>query len=68
MKPAKTLQEKDLLKNLGSADQATIGKFFTNSLNHKLLNFPNVPGGKLSETDVVDVTSFVSDQATGNKW
>ena len=68
MKPAKTLQEKDLLKNLGSADQATIGKFFTSSLNHKLLNFPNVPGGKLSETDVVDVTSYVSDQATGSKW
>lgn len=68
MKPAKTLQENDLIKNLGSADQATIAKFFTNSLNHKLLNFPNVPGGKLSETDVLDVTTYVSDQAMENKW
>ena len=68
MKPAKTLQEKDLVKNLGSADQATLQKFFTNSINHKLLNFPSVPGGKLSETDVLDATSYVSDQALGSKW
>jgi len=68
MKPAKTLQEADLVKYLGSADQATLATFFSKSMQHKLMSFPNVPGGKLSETDVVDVTSYISNQATGNLW
>mmetsp|Transcript_97829 Transcript_97829/g.273900 ORF Transcript_97829/g.273900 Transcript_97829/m.273900 type:complete len:209 (+) Transcript_97829:77-703(+) len=68
IQPAKTLQEKDLVKNLGSADQATLQKFFTDSFVHKLLNFPSVPGGKLSESNILDVTSYISDQALGNKW
>ena len=68
IKPSKTLQRKDLEKNLKSADQETIQKFFQGSMQHKLLNFPKVEGGKLSEEQVVDVTSYISDQAIGNKW
>lgn len=68
IKPGKTLQLKDLEKNLKSADQETIQTFFQNSMQHKLLNFPKVEGGKLSEQQVVDVTTYIFDQATGNKW
>ena len=68
MKPAKTLQEKDLLKNLGDSDSDTIAKFFKGSMQHKMIAFPNVPGGKLTETDVEDVAMYVSSQAVQNKW
>ncbi|CAB9496252.1 Cytochrome c6 [Seminavis robusta] len=68
MKPAKTLLQKDLQANLGNSNPDTLQKFFTTSTQHKFLNFPNVEGGKLSETNVVDVTAFISDQAQQDKW
>ena len=68
MKPAKTLQEKDLLKYLGDSDSTTVSKFFKGSMQHKMLNFPKVPGGKLTEADVDDVAIYVSSQAVQDKW
>ena len=68
MKPSKTLQESDLLKNLGDSDSATVASFFKGSMQHKMLSFPNVPGGKLTESDVDDVAIYVSSQAVQNKW
>jgi cytochrome c6 len=68
MNPSKTLLEADLVQNLGNSQPETVQGFFSNSFVHKMMAFPTVPGGKLSETNVVDVTAFISDQAKGNKW
>lgn len=68
IKPAKTLSQKDLIKNIKSAEQESVQNFFQNSMQHKLLNFPKVEGGKLSEQQVVDVTAYISNQALENKW
>lgn len=68
IKPAKTLSQKDLEKNIRSAEQDSVQNFFQNSMQHKLLNFPKVEGGKLSEQQLVDVTTYISNQALENKW
>jgi cytochrome c6 len=68
MKPSKTLQESDLLRYLGDSDFQTIAKFFQGSFQHKMLSFPKVPGGKLTDADVEDVALYVSSQAVQDKW
>jgi len=69
VKPAKTLQQDALRQFLGGSDQSTIESFVkTTSRQHQNLVFFKMPGGKLTDQQYADVTSYVSDQATQNKW
>jgi cytochrome c6 len=62
VKEKKTLQ-KDALEKYQSLDQAQLQKFVQTGLPHKVFAF------KFSEDqDYKDVTSYVLDQALGDKW
>mmetsp|Transcript_5966 Transcript_5966/g.10242 ORF Transcript_5966/g.10242 Transcript_5966/m.10242 type:complete len:173 (-) Transcript_5966:115-633(-) len=67
VKEKRTLK-RDALEKFVGLDQPSVEKFFTESMRHKTLAFPRMPGGKLSEVDITDVTSFVVDQAVNDKW
>jgi cytochrome c6 len=64
----RTLQKLALDKFVGGTDQDTLVKFVKTSMRHNNLIFFNLPGGKLTEQDYVDVTTYIADQATGDKW
>ena len=67
IKEKRTLK-RDALEKFVGLDQPSVQKFVTESARHKTLVFPRAPGGKLSETDYSDVTSFIVDQAVNDKW
>lgn len=64
----KTLQKQALDKFVGGTDPDILENFVKTSMRHKNLIFFNLPGGKLTEQDYVDVTTYIADQATGDKW
>jgi cytochrome c6 len=64
----KTLKKEALLQYGVGLDPASIKGFLTNSLQHKKLVFFRVDGGKLTEDQWEDAATYVSDQATGEKW
>jgi len=64
----KTLQKEALLEYGIGLDQPSIKKFVTNSLQHKKLVFFRVEGGKLTDDQWEDVTTYIADQANGEKW
>ena len=61
--------KRDALEKFGiGLDQPGIKDFVTNSLRHKNLVFFRVEGGKLNPEQWEDVTTYISDQAKGDKW
>lgn len=61
--------KKDALENYGiGLDQPSIQNFVTNNARHKNLVFFRMEGGKLNPSQWEDVTTYISDQATGEKW
>ncbi len=68
VKESRTLQKEALQQYLGSVDQPVVQTFVMESRQHKNLVFFKMPGGKLTEPEYADVTTFVVDQATQNKW
>jgi cytochrome c6 len=61
--------KKDALEQFGiGLDQPGIQTFVTNSMRHKNLVFFRVEGGKLTPSQWEDVTTYISDQAKGDKW
>ncbi|KAL9190201.1 hypothetical protein ACHAXT_007412 [Thalassiosira profunda] len=63
IKEKKTLK-KDALEQFVGLEQEKVEAFFRGSLVHK---GPTI-GGKLSDQEIVDVTTFVVDQAVNEKW
>ena len=61
VKEQKTLQKDALDKYIG-LDEEKVFKFFKGSFVHKAI------GGKLMDDEVLDVISYVVDQARGDKW
>eukprot|EP00978_Attheya_sp_CCMP212_P034646 scaffold146222_cov44-Attheya_sp.AAC.1 len=68
VKESWTLQKEALQQYLGSVDQPVVQTFVMESRQHKNLVFFRMPGGKLTEPEYADVTTFIVDQATNNKW
>lgn len=72
----KTLKKEALAKFvMGSSgtspddlNQATVQQWVMKSGQHNRIVFYKAPGGKLSEQDWADVTTFVVDQALNDKW
>ena len=64
IKEKKTLQKAALEKYLGSTEPIQIQNFVQGRMPHKLLPFSK----DFSDQDYLDVASFVSDQARGEKW
>ena len=62
IKEQKTLEKHALEKYVG-LNEENISSFFKNSFVHKVQ-----VGGKLTDEEVIDVVSYVVDQATGEKW
>jgi cytochrome c6 len=61
--------KKDALEKFGiGLDQESIQNFVTNNGRHKNLVFFKMEGGKLNPTQWEDVTTYISDQAIGEKW
>lgn len=67
-KPERTLQQDALVKYGIGVEQPSIMSFVTNSQKHKNLVFFRAEGGKLNPQQWEDVTTFISDQAKGDKW
>jgi cytochrome c6 len=59
----KTLQ-KEALERFQSLDQVKLQAFVQKGMPHRLLPFSN----SFSDTDYVDVSSYVLDQALNSKW
>lgn len=68
VKEERTLKQDALVKFGIGTDQPSIQAFVTNSQRHKNLVFFRVEGGKLNEQQWQDVTTYISDQASGDKW
>jgi cytochrome c6 len=66
VKPAKSLQSLALTKYLGGTDPSTIQSFAMK--NHPKVVFFKMPDGKLTTEQYQDVTAYISDQATNEKW
>jgi cytochrome c6 len=65
----RTLKQDALVKYGVGVDQPSLLNFVTQqSARHKTMVFFRAEGGKLTPEQWEDVTEFVSDQATGNKW
>jgi cytochrome c6 len=64
--PSKTLQAAALTQYLGGTDPATIQTFATTK--HPKVIFFKMPDGKLTTEQYQDVTAYISDQATNEKW
>ena len=61
--------KRDALEKFGiGLDQPSIKNFVTNNMRHKNLVFFRVEGGKLNDDQWEDVTTYISDQAKGDKW
>ena len=61
--------KRDALEKFGiGLDQPSIKNFVTNNMRHKNLVFFRVEGGKLNDEQWEDVTTYISDQAKGDKW
>ena len=66
MNEKRTLK-KDALEKFGiGLDQESIQNFVTSNGRHQNLVF--FKGGKLNPTQWEDVTTYISDQAIGEKW
>lgn len=60
---------KEALEKFGiGVEQPGIQSFFSNSGQHKKLVFFKVEGGKLNPQQLEDVTTYIADQAAGDKW
>lgn len=69
MASEKRTLKKDALEKYGvGLDQPSIQNFATNNGRHKNLVFFRMEGGKLNPSQWEDVTTYISDQATGEKW
>ena len=66
--PERTLQKDALVKYGIGTSQSEIVKFVTNSQRHKSLVFFKVDGGKLNAQQWEDVTTYIADQASADKW
>ena len=68
VKEQKTLK-RDALEKFGvGVEQKGIQDWVTKSQQHKNLVFFKMDGGKLNEQQWEDVTTYVADQASGEKW
>jgi cytochrome c6 len=64
----RTLKKEALLQYGVGLDQPSLERFVTNSLVHQKLVFFRVEGGKLTPDQWEDVTTYIADQANGDKW
>jgi cytochrome c6 len=65
----RTLKQDALVKFGVGTDQPSLLNFVTQqSARHKTMVFFRAEGGKLTPEQWEDVTEYVSDHATGNKW
>lgn len=64
----RTLKKEALLQYGVGLDQPSLERFVTNSLVHQKLVFFKAEGGKLTPDQWEDVTTYIADQASGDKW
>jgi cytochrome c6 len=66
--PDRTLRKDALVKYGIGVEPSSIRSFVTNNVRHQNLVFFRVEGGKLNPQQWDDVTTFIADQAQGDKW
>jgi cytochrome c6 len=66
--PDRTLRQDALVKYGIGVESSSIRSFVTNNARHQNLVFFRVEGGKLNPQQWDDVTTFIADQAQGDKW
>jgi cytochrome c6 len=64
MSEKKTLKQEAIRKYRGTLEQPEIQSFVQTKMPHKLLPFSQ----SFSDQEYLDVTSYVLDQAVGDKW
>jgi cytochrome c6 len=64
IKEQKTLKKEAMDKFLSTTDQDKVLSFLTDKMPHSMLPFKKT----FSEQDYFDTTSYVLDQALGDKW
>jgi cytochrome c6 len=64
----RTLRKEALVKYGIGVEPSSIRSFVTSNARHKNLVFFRVEGGKLNPQQWDDVTTFIADQAQGDKW